>query len=451
MQIGITGLANGGKTVFLTSLLWHLSELGASDFILDGNVGLTDFRERPFREKGVDLFPFEEYRDALVRGGVWPSKTTDCYKYSCVFVREDWTRIGFRRINRMRKLKLSTHQYFNFFDFGGERIADAAIAGYKEYADWSDHMFRHFRSHADYRQAVGGYLKILEKLMSIEHNGYDEVVHSYKLTLSALIHGYKPLISPSTFLLDTSGSVAAPASDEALAESRFSGLDKDCQFAPLPSDFRQKYPAVAHKMSKYYQLYRKEVALPLFKEIGKSKRLVVLVDIPSLLAGGVGRYNDNRQIMLDLFDALRKDSYMHKLLHKLLSFWTGDLKKVAFVATKADLVRGDDVQDGRLEGLLRQMTIRAQRMLPDVEFGWFVCSAVVSTRQGKDGKLIGRTVLNNPEQKEVEFSVPKLPECWPDDWAAGEYPFVSVLPKVAKNLQIPPGHYGMDRLFDFLI
>jgi hypothetical protein len=247
MQIGITGLANGGKTVFLTSLLWHLSELGASDFILDGNVGLTDFRERPFREKGVDLFPFEEYRDALVRGGVWPSKTTDCYKYSCVFVREDWTRIGFRRINRMRKLKLSTHQYFNFFDFGGERIADAAIAGYKEYADWSDHMFRHFRSHADYRQAVGGYLKILEKLMSIEHNGYDEVVHSYKLTLSALIHGYKPLISPSTFLLDTSGSVAAPASDEALAESRFSGLDKDCQFAPLPSDFRQKYPAVAHK------------------------------------------------------------------------------------------------------------------------------------------------------------------------------------------------------------
>ncbi|MDA3799633.1 MAG: hypothetical protein PF692_11195 [Kiritimatiellae bacterium] len=46
MQIGITGIANGGKTVFLTSLLWHLWKLGASDFILDGDE-LIDAQKHP--------------------------------------------------------------------------------------------------------------------------------------------------------------------------------------------------------------------------------------------------------------------------------------------------------------------------------------------------------------------------------------------------------------------
>ena len=112
----------------------------------------------------------------------------------------------------------------------------------------------------------------------------------------------------------------------------------------------------------------------------------------------------------------------------------------------------DDVRNGRLTSLLQQMTIRAKNMMPGIEFEWFVCSAIQSTRAGSaPATLIGKKAMNNTGRHEVEFAVPALPDSWPDDWGAGEFRFTIVLPNVSKNLQIPPKHIGLDRLFDFLI
>jgi len=451
MKIGITGIANGGKTVFLTSLLWQLSELDSGSFSLGHDIKLHRFRELKIDNK-VETFPFDFYRDSLVRGGRWPAKTTDCYKYVCEFTRSDWNRVNINRLKRLGKLKLSNRQRLDFFDFPGERIADAAIAAYSDYEEWSKHVLTHFRSHSDYREAFEPFSKFLESLdASYDDNLLDKVVYQYKLVLASLIRGYKPFISPSTFLLGKDGTVATAASDESLAASRLAGLSKEEQFAPLSQSVCDMFPKLNEKMKSRYKLYRKEIALPLFDEIGSSDRLVVLVDIPSLLSGGVGRYNDNRQVLLDLFETLT-DSTMAALFQKLFGFWMGGLKKVAIVATKADQVMESDVCDGKLRSLLKQMTIRAQRILPDVDFQWFECSAIVSTRPGSTaGTLIGCPIANNTEGRELEFTVSHLPNEWPENWCAGDYRFPNVMPVVSKNFQIPPEHYGLDRLFDFLI
>ena len=61
---------------------------------------------------------------------------------------------------------------------------------------------------------------------------------AYKLSLANLILNFKPLISPSTFLLDVKGQPARPDTPENLAAARFCGLDAESEFCPLPADLR---------------------------------------------------------------------------------------------------------------------------------------------------------------------------------------------------------------------
>ena len=431
-KIAITGIAGGGKTVFLSSLLWQLAEFDDADFYPGSQVKISGWRELPGKGALGQVFPFDKYRDALSRSRKWPDKTSDCYRLSCEYKRSDWKRFK---------------QRLDFFDFPGERIADAAIAAYSNYSDWSDHILKHFESNSDYNAALAGYRKVLQS------DNLDEkaVLTAYRQALACLILGYKPLISPSVFLLDTNGDSARPATEEALAAARLCGLDEASQFAPLPTNIRGANPELAKMMAKHYRQYRKKLALPLFEELAGSQSLIVLVDIPSLLAGGVGRYNDNRQIVLDLIDAVRSDTSIGRRLKQLLRFWSGSLNKIAFVATKADLVLPQDLQNGNLISLLKQMNTRAKNLLPDVEMKWFVCSACRSTSAGNAANsLIGKPIYNNPEQKDMEFEVTPLPSAWPDNWSAGEYKYFTVHPETSQNVQIPPKHIGLDRVFEFV-
>lgn len=447
MKISLTGVAGGGKTVFLTSLLWHLMEI-ESDQLFPVREGIVRFRERPVRGRDCAPFPLDRHRDALARRGIWPEKTVDCHRYSCEI---DLGGSG-TLLDRLKRGLALSRRRLDFFDFPGERIADGAIASFDDYGRWSDHMLDHFCSHSDYAEAVAPYFRLLRELERGDGGPepLERVALTYRETLARLIHGYRPLIAPSIFLLDERGRRAPKVSVEELARTRLCGLD-GAPFAPLPAQIRASL-AGADLMAAHYGAYRTERVLPLFREIGTSEVLIVLVDIPSILAGGVGRYNDTRQIVLDLFDVLRPDSSLGARIRRLLTLGRGRLKKVAFVASKADLVDPDDIASGRLESLLCQMTARIRAMLPEVRFGWFAASAVRSTRRGgAPGRLIGRLAYGNPERLEKEFDVPSLPESWPDDWPAGAYPFQALSPDVARNLQNPPPHLGLDRIVRFLL
>ena len=432
-NIAITGIAGGGKTVLLTSLFTQLAEYEFSDFVFGNHAKLSSYREIRNGNGYGELFPFEKYREALSRCGKWPGKTKDCYHYSCELGRSDW---------KFFKQRL------NFFDFPGERIADAAIAAMVDYGRWSDHILGHFKDHFEYSNNAEAYFDFIET----DNLSAEKIVLEYKKLLANFIFSYKPLITPSTFLLDTCGCVPKSNSFDELVEERASGVEKGCEFAPLPVDIREKYPEIVVEYQKAYKQYRNEVALPLFNEIGRARRLVVLIDVPSLLMGGVGRYNDNRQILLDLFDTLRSDSFIGSLLNMIMSFWSKPLDRVAFVASKADLVHPADIQNGRLESLLKQMTARVKRILPEIEYECFVCSACQSTQAATNGQrsMVGKIVHNNPECKLSTFDVSELPAAWPDGWKAGDYRYYRVYPDVPENIQIPPRHLGLDKVFDFL-
>lgn len=437
-KIAIVGTARSGKTVFLTSLINHLFEHHQTEFKIGkgGSVQISKMKAKRVPQKYGEKFSFAQHREALVHDGNWPKKTRDSSHFICNFRRSDcWS---------IRTSEL------HFFDFPGERIADVAIGRYPIYEDWSDCVLEHINSSTAYQKLATEYLDTLEQ------NGPDakRIIDTYKVALARFCTRYKPMITPSTFLLDQEGKMPESQSGEEFinreAATRYAGLPPqgsgDRQFAPLSENVRRASPDLVKKFARHYQTYRNLVVMPIFDYLKSCKRLIVLIDIPTLLNGGVSTYNDNRQLLGDLFEVLQPESWLRRMFTRYTK-----LDRVAVVATKSDIVHPVDIENGRLLGLLKQMTDRFTYDLESVEFKEFICSAIVSARPaGNNRNLRGVLEADNPSREEKVFPVSELPEKWPDEWKHGDFHFFGVRPRVPANKAIPPEQNGVDRVFNFI-
>jgi predicted YcjX-like family ATPase len=443
-RIGITGLRGSGKTVFLTSLINHLKD--HDPFLLPlgpaGQARISNFRFRPLAP-GKAAFNYEAYRDAIVNHGEWPRKTRDAA----------WSRFGFERSDwRVTRAEVE------LYDFPGERIADGAMIEARDYLEWSRYVLRHFEDLADYRVHAAEFLDLIGRDQIVE----SEVIHAYKLTLGRLINHYKPLISPSTFLLGPDGDAAAPGDAEDLAASRICGQDESSQFTPLSEEGARANPQLAKAFAARFERYRREVAAPVFNYLKQCHRLIVLVDTPTLLAAGTGMFNDNLKIMEDLFTVLDpRSSLLGRMVKSImaatpLGWRPGGITRVFFAAAKADLVHPGDRD--RLLGLLRSMTSRLSDGREGVKVAHGLAAAVLSTEEVPGGRMLaGYPVYDEkggllpPGGTMRKFAVSALPEQWPSDWREGDFTFVRVYPNMPRRVNLAPPQIGMARILDFIL
>jgi predicted YcjX-like family ATPase len=444
-RIGVVGLYNAGKTVFLTSLLNHLESHDPDRFRL-GDPGTT-VRKFEFRppDEGWSNFTYAPFRDALVHGGRWPDKTTDRSMAACQFERSDWT---------------FSDALVKLYDLPGERLADAAMAG-RSFAEWSDHLLELIRNDTPYRTNCAGFLEELAAEKPTERS----LIDAYKLALAKLILAFKPMISPSTFLLDTSGSAAKPNTPELLAASRRSGLSAESEFAPLSAEVRAAQPELAAVFSARYERYKADVVQPFLMSLKSCHSLVVLVDVTMLLAGGVGMYDDNRQILRDLFHVLDPgETGVQKLGRNLAKVFLphdlrpGWINRVAFVAPKLDLVHPTDRD--RMLRLLKSMVGKLAENRDGLKYEFFNCAAVVSTKllPGNLGerKMVGVPYRNDagkkiPPGEAHAFAVSELPDDWPVNWRPGDYAYPEVYPAMPARKDCPPEQINLDKVFDFVL
>lgn len=443
-RVGVVGLYSAGKTVLLTSLVNHLDHHDPDRFRL-GKPGTSvrKFALLPPDPNWV-AFNYAGYRDALVHNGRWPEKTRDRAMLACRFTRTDWA---------------ISDCVLKLYDLPGERLADAAMLG-RTYAQWSDHFLERVRNDTPSRECCEPFLQALTA------DALDEagLVGTYRLSLANLILSLKPFVSPSTFLLDTNGTLAQRKSAGELAADRRSGFD-GAEFVPLPVELRAKSPALTAEFAARFERYKVEVVQPFILALKSCTSLIVLVDVMMLLAGGVGMYDDNRQILKDLFDVLDPGENLLKAAGRHLSNvflpreWRPRwITRVAFVVPKLDLVH--PIDRDRTLTLLRRMVGKMADNRDGLVHRYFNLSAVVSTRQmpgGDDERLMvgvpfrdadGRKVSRGEERR---FSVSPVPDDWPADWPAGRYAYPEVYPLIPARKDYPPDQINLDAVLDFVL
>ena len=438
-RIGIVGLYASGKTVFLTSLIDHLRHhYPGEGFRLgrDGRVRIRKFTPLS-PEDGWQRFPYESARKRLVHGEKWPEKSTERMQFACSFERSDW----YSRVN----LKI--------YDLPGERIADVPMAG-RDFADWSRMTLTRFRSDRDYEEQASEFLSLIEEPGNLTE---DAAVRAYKHALAELALRYKGYVCPSSFLLDQHGSYAIHDSPQNLVSERFVGLDEERQFTPLPPDAAEKEPDLYQSFQERYRAYRDEFARPIARALKRCHGLIVLVDIPMLLAGGVGMYNDNKQMITGLLSALRPgQGRARALLTKLGEAFLphqwrpSAITRLAFAAAKVDRVHPMDRD--RVLHLLKRMVRKPAEDIDGVKVGFWNCCAVKSTEAISDTERRLCAVLDDGESEdERKYSVSAVPEDWPLSWEAGTYSFPRVRPKMPQRIDSPPRQQNLDRIFDFVM
>ena len=448
-RIGILGPGWSGKTIFLTSLINHLSCHDPRYFHLGD--GRTPAQVRKFRklpeDRGWPEFEYEKYRERLVHRR-WPRKTRDSSEYVCRFERTDWTFYDVL-------LKL--------YDLPGERINDFAMLrkGSDNFPDWSDGFVKRMDRDISYADRFDGYLKRLDDPNITE----EQIVHSYKVALGRLRQAYKPYLTPSTFALNREGEPPTSGRDpEQMASERYVGLKMGQEFAPLPTAARKKHPKISRLFDQRFDQYAEFIVEPLVEALRSCHSLVILVDVLQLLATDTPTRDDYQELLRDMLRSLNpKENVLFKglrkvseavLPHQIRPSW---ISRIAFVAPKADLVHPED--RNRLKHLLRTMVERDARDLDGIKCGFFNVAAVRGTEAVPGGEakrlMMGSTMLDaaahmiDPGERQ-KYAVSPLPDEWPHNWRVGNFVFPSVYPQIPPRRDCAPEHIGMDEVFNFL-
>lgn len=448
-NIAVVGLYNSGKSTFITSFINHIRHHDPSKLPLgNGDVHLAFDDELLPPYTGLQRFPYEKFRRFNDKGKIKPEKTTTTHQYRCSFYRSDWKH---------------TKGYLNIIDIPGERIADIPMQKFS-YLEWSFWLLEIVFQDPHYINLTRDYIALFKRDTLNE----SEIIFAYRQLLVDLFKSYRPIITPSTFLLNYQSLNTEDLCNGQRLFKRdisksFAGLSEENQFAPIPVVFQKINPELAKKFAKRYENYKRIIAKPITTAIQKCNKLAVLVDITTILGHDTGVYNGNRALLDQFFKVISPGKNALKGLKDWSlslgnNLWDSGIAKIAIIAPKADLVHHDN--RGSLKNLVKDMTenIVNKYVYKAWSKKWliceyFLCAAVRSTKSIPNGlteltyKIQGISGIKG----NAFVKTSPLPIKWPDKWVSGEFqfpPFELCFPEIETT---PPDHLGMDSIFDFLL
>lgn len=439
IHLGVVGLGNSGKTVFITSLVDQL-QAGGFD-----NIDITNFEEVRIKPHGCEeKLAVKKWRNLLSHECEWPEKTGRPGLYSCKFRIDGW------------RLPLELELY----DIPGERVTDAAIMD-RDFLEWGEKTLETLGERNMLAERLAQYQEVCDD----PDTSVDVLTATYKEMLGEMVLDYRTAISPSTFLLDLGGSQITAGTPEEWSETRIVGFDSDSQFAPIPKSHALNKEVVA-ELRKNYQLYRKRVVKPIFTRLRKCNRLLILSDIPGTLAASVKTNNDSVRMLKTLVKACKPGAKKPtRGIDAMLAqrFKIRFIKRVAMVGTKQDLIQlGEEDQLKDLMDELCELELKNLKIY-GVQAKTFSCSSVISTDPPEMGSdhLSGYLVYSKDDGSDLPpppkrdgldtWCVSQVPETWPNRWEEGEYTFPEVYPLIPANEKKPPRQEGLQDVFEFLV
>ena len=392
VRLGVTGLSRAGKTVFITALIQHLTELGKPGaregrgalpvFRVMAEGRLTKGRLEPQPDDAVPRFAYEDHRAALKGGDDgasrhWPESTRR--------ISEVRIRLEFERAEGLRAGPAAL--IIDIVDYPGEWLLDLPLLD-KTYADWSKETLEASASAARASLAADwrGFTIATDAGADAEEDKARKAAELFTAYLKSCRADNFALstLPPGRFLMpgDLEGSPALT-------------------FAPLKLDPTKHYGSetLAGMMERRYEAYKSHVVKPFFRDhFARLDRQIVLVDTLAALNAGPAAMRDLETALADILNAFRagRNSVLSALFKPRI-------EKILFAATKADHL--NHTSHDRLEAILRTIVGRAIARADDAgaSIDVIALAGVRATREARIGKGTEAldAVVGIPAQGEV--------------------------------------------------
>ena len=425
-HVVITGLSRSGKSMFFTSLMTLLGQRvneSADHLPLLQSLPkelVESFDLRPIVDE--DVFPFDECLQTL-QGQHWPSSTDQVYGFELV--------LKLRQTHSLKRLINKSNQVvFRFYDYPGEWLTDLPMLD-KSFTNWSDSAWsQQFNAPQKfYAQDWQAFVEQFNFDLPPEAARVETYVQSFKHYLHLAKKNGITLLQPGSMLLDS------PQFNWALHG-----------FAPLPSAISSdpEHPWT-QCFNKHFEIFKSQWLKPLQETyFSKADKQIIMLDLHEGLSHSRAHLNQLKETMSNLAGSFVYGA--HKWYKPKILFGE-QISKVAFVATKSDLI--PSAQQERFLSLLQDVTtgVRAHLKGYEVDFQHFLVSAIQVTDPGECANCLRFTDTEGHYQ---EWELEPIPRALKE--LAPEHSYPAIEAAVPKDVVNRINHaQGIDRLIDYLI
>ncbi|PPD44321.1 MAG: amino acid regulated cytosolic protein [Methylocystis sp.] len=465
LRLGVTGLSRAGKTVFITSLVHHLTRalvagrkahLPVFRALAEGRIVAAHLDPQP--DFNVPRFSYEEHLEALTSGADrhWPQSTR---RISELRVSLEFKSKAFS----LRHVGQETARLdIDIVDYPGEWLLDLPLLG-KSYAQWSHETLEAASAAArapiaaEWRRATaeadpkGRYSEATAQKLARLFTAYLRAAKTERFALSTL--------PPGRFLMpgDLEGSPLLT-------------------FAPLPVEEGEELPyrSLGREMERRYEAYKAHVVKPFFRDhFSRLDRQIVLVDALTALNSGPAAVRDLEAALTDVLTAFRTGR-----TNLISQMFRPKIDRILFAATKADHLH--HTSHDRLEAILRHLTSRAIARAEGVgaTIDVIALAAVRATREATvrhegerlsaivgtpiKGERIGDDVFDGISEGAIfPGELPQDPgmvirgDALALDDAEADFRFLKFRPPIARigkdQEPLPLPHIRLDRAMEFLL
>ncbi len=340
VKLGVTGLSRSGKTVFITSLIYHLLHRQGLKFFEPHTSGrILNVYLEPHPDDLLPRFDYEGNLEKLTNPDpIWPEGTRHISQLRLTIVYQ---------CNQLLNQFLGPAKlHIDLIDYPGEWLLDLPLLD-MDYESWSKSVFE-FANEPHAKPHAANWLEATEQLCNNN-------LHS-KETASA----DNP---PATKLAHATVSPSTEGNAKLLADHFTAFLTTTRQNAPdlptippgrflMPGDLKGS-PALTfapmnlpqtnnttsselitlkNLMQRRYEAYKELIIRPFYRKFfTRLDRQIILVDVLSNLSAGQNHLN---QLQSTLCNILRSFNPGQK--HWLSSIWNKKIDRLVFAATKAD-------------------------------------------------------------------------------------------------------------------
>ena len=444
LRLAVTGLSRSGKTAFITSLINQLLHINQEEnvhlplFEAARNQSILAVKRVPQQDLSIPRFDYEANLNDLMNNPPQWCQSTRGVSETRLAIRFE------RQSGLLRHFKERGTLYLDIFYYPGEWLLDLPLLNL-DFQQWSLEQAK--ITSGIRQQFAQDWLEKLKKLdlsAVINEDVLAQIAKSYTDYLLSCKSEGMQFIQPGRFVL--------PGELEGAPVLQFFPLLhlSEEQWQKLKRETKSNsYFAV---LNKRYDYYRNKVVKGFYENYFSTfDRQVILADCLTPL-------NHSQQAFIDMqigLNQLFKNFHYGKrnLLNRLFS---PNIDKLMFVATKADHITTDQIQN--LISLMRQLVQEGGRHVEfeGIDTEYTAIAAIRATKQvlvnqnGKQIKAIqGVRSLDKQLITLYPGSVPsKLPNA--EFWSKQSFDFDSFEPQVLQQGESIP-HLRMDAVLQFLL